>query len=69
MFNFSGEAFDFKTYLNDSIDTSAVKAITESDNPRRDAIIIFTTGTTALPKAVLLSQYCVINDGIGYCDK
>lgn len=69
MFNFSGEAFDFKTYLNDSIDTSAVKAITESDNPRRDAIIIFTTGTTALPKAVLLSQYGVINDGIGYGDK
>lgn len=27
MFNFSGEAFDFKTYLNDSIDTSAVKAL------------------------------------------
>lgn len=57
---------DFKSFLNDGTDVSAVKAITENDDPHRDAVIIFTTGTTALPKAVLLSQFSIINDGNFY---
>lgn len=41
-------------------------ALPEEDrDPNRDAVIIFTTGTTAMPKAVLLSQKSVLNNAVG----
>lgn len=66
LFNYADETLDFKKYINEDVDVGKVTAITQTDDTRRDAVIIFTTGTTAMPKAVLLSQYGIINDGISY---
>ena len=59
----------YKSLLEYNIDTCIVDNIIDEDDPHRNAVIIFTTGTTALPKAVQLSQYSIINDGNGYGDK
>lgn len=69
LFNYADETLDFKKYINEDVDVGKVTAITQTDDTRRDAVIIFTTGTTATPKAVLLSQYGIINDGISYGGK
>lgn len=69
LFNFSSAAFDFKSLLKENIDVSGIKAYCEKEDSKRTAVIIFTTGTTALPKAVQLSQYGIINDGYGYGEK
>ncbi len=60
---------DFKALLSEDVDVSQIAAFAETDDPRRTALIIFTTGTTALPKAVQLSQSSVINDAYGYGEK
>lgn len=69
LFNYEEASAGFKSFINEDADIGKVTCITNSDDPRRDAVIIFTTGTTALPKAVLLSQFGIINDGISYGDK
>ena len=69
LFNFSSAAFDFKSLLKENIDVSGIKAYCEKEDSKRTAVIIFTTGTTALPKAVQLSQYGIINDGYGMGEK
>ncbi|MCR5494981.1 MAG: acyl--CoA ligase [Treponema sp.] len=69
LFNYADETLDFKKYINEDVDVGKVTAITQTDDTRRDAVIIFTTGTTATPKAVLLSQYGIINDGVSYGGK
>lgn len=65
-FCYDDGSVDFKSFINEDADIGKVAAITQNDDPRRDAVIIFTTGTTAMPKSVLLSQYGIINDGISY---
>lgn len=57
---------DFKSYLKKENDTSLIEKKKKSDNPHRTAVIIFTTGTTEMPKAVQLSQFSIINDALGY---
>lgn len=58
---------DFKKLASESkIDLSQVKKLCASDDPHRTAVIIFTTGTTAMPKAVQLSQYGIVNDAISF---
>ncbi len=59
---------DFKSYLKKDIDASKIIENKKNDDPHRTAVIIFTTGTTAMPKAVQLSQFSIINDALGYGD-
>ena len=59
----------FKPLLKETVDLSAVRALDKTEDPRRTAVVIFTTGTTALPKAVQLSQFSIINDAYGYGEK
>lgn len=67
--NISADACDFKKIAENKVDLSKVEKLAEEDDPHRSAVIIFTTGTTALPKAVQLSQYSLLNDAIGYGDR
>lgn len=54
---------DYKARLKNGEQPMGLPA--ENPDPNRDAIIIFTTGTTAMPKAVLLSQRTILNNGAG----
>ena len=59
----------FKALLKETVDLKAVEALAKDEDPKRTALIIFTTGTTALPKAVQLSQYSILNDACGCAEK
>ncbi len=70
LINFSEKVIDFKKFAAESkYDLSKVKTLAEKDDPHRTAVIIFTTGTTALPKAVQLSQYGITNDAMAFGDR
>lgn len=56
----------YKELLNFNNESKKIKETSVNDDPRRTAVIIFTTGTTAVPKAVMLSQYSIINDANGF---
>ena len=59
----------FKELLKETVDLKAVEALAKDEDQKRTAVVIFTTGTTALPKAVQLSQFSIINDAYGYGEK
>ncbi|MBR0256372.1 MAG: acyl--CoA ligase, partial [Synergistaceae bacterium] len=47
----------------------AVSEITDTRDVHDDAYIIYTSGTTAFPKAVLTSQYSMINTSLKFADE
>ena len=54
---------DYKARL--SAGEQPVELPEENPDGNRDSVIIFTSGTTAMPKGVLLSQKSVLNNGLG----
>ncbi len=63
---------DFKELSKQTLSSDTLEILSEfekNDDPHRTAVIIFTTGTTAMPKAVMLSQYSLLNDAIGYGER
>lgn len=66
MFSIENSDDEYKELLHQEKDLSKVKNISENDDSHRTAVMIFTTGTTAMPKAVMLSQYSIINDAVGF---
>lgn len=50
-------------------DSSPVMEINDTRDVRDDAYIIYTSGTTAFPKAVLTSQYSMINTSLKFAEE
>ena len=55
-----GEEKLFSLFETD-FDSAPLREINDTRNVRDDAYIVYTSGTTAFPKAVLTSQYSIIN--------
>ena len=60
-----------KSFKNKEINITSknLLEILETSNSKETSVIIFTTGSTGSPKAVCLSQYNLINNGIGFATK
>lgn len=63
---FSLEAEDFRAAAAKTPLDEAFVELTEQESKTQPGFIIFTTGTTSEPKAVLLAQYGLLTDNLNY---
>lgn len=60
-FSINNSDLDFKALITDDVVEEFVSPYSREEDSKRTSYIIFTTGTTAKPKAAMLSQYSMMN--------
>ena len=60
-FSINNSDLDFKALITDEVVEEFVSPYSREEDSKRTSYIIFTTGTTAKPKAAMLSQYSMMN--------
>ena len=60
-FSINNSDLDFKSLIADEMVEEFVSPYSREEDSKRTSYIIFTTGTTAKPKAAMLSQYSMMN--------